>query len=67
MLSTCDLPELSDTRRNSYNRRLASLKSELAEIEHDMETAQTSSSKSKFKKDADKILNEIDELEKLLR
>ena len=67
MLSTCDLPQLSDTRRNSYNRRLASLKSELAEIDYDIETAKTNSTKSKFKKDAEKILNEIDELETFLR
>jgi hypothetical protein len=57
---------MESTRRNFNNRRLASLQSELSEIEYDIETAKTNSERSKFKKDAEKILNEIDKLEALL-
>ena len=63
MFSSRGLSQLSDTRRSSYQRRLTACQAELVEIEDNIETAQTYAQKFKFKKEAERILKEIDELE----
>jgi len=51
------------TRREFYARKQAQLEDELAAVESDIETAQTTSARRKLEKQAEKLLDEIDEIE----
>lgn len=51
------------TRRDYYARKQAQLEDELAAVESDIETAPNASTRRKLEKQAEKLLDEIDEVE----
>lgn len=53
-------------RRSFYAKQLAQLEEELAAVESDLETAPNESTKRKFKKQAEKLLTEIESIEEKL-